>query len=30
VLVDAVVTGVLFVILMITGTLVFGYRERTR
>jgi ABC-2 type transport system permease protein len=27
---DAAVTGVLFVILMITGAAVFGYRERTR
>jgi len=29
-LLDAAVTGVLFVILMIAGTAVFGYRERTR
>jgi ABC-2 type transport system permease protein len=27
---DAAVTGVLFVTLMITGAAVFGYRERTR
>src|SRR5712692_8779869 len=29
-LLDAAVTGALFVILMITGAAVFGYRERTR
>jgi ABC-2 type transport system permease protein len=29
-LLDAVVTGALFVILMLTGAAVFGYRERTR
>ena len=29
-LLDAGVTGILFVILMVTGAAVFGYRERTR
>jgi ABC-2 type transport system permease protein len=29
-LLDVAVTGGLFVILMLTGTMVFGYRERTR
>jgi hypothetical protein len=29
-LLDAAVTGAMFVILMLTGATVFGYRERTR
>jgi hypothetical protein len=29
-LLDAAVTAALFVVLMITGATVFGYRERTR